>query len=126
MLINLIIMPIPIKKIIFVNYKLMKINKSKITYILCGASFWYYLGTHDRKHLKKIWYVKGLNVSQKFKPYPAWDLYAEPFIINQFSILFAIGNSFIKGMTSDNSTGVSSNIDTYVKNIEEELEIFNE
>ena len=113
-------------KIIFTNYKLMKINKFRVAYVLAGASIWYYIGTRDKRQLKILWYNKGLNVSQKFKQYPAWDLYAEPFIIRQFAILFTIGNSFIKGMTSDNTPDINSDIKTYVKDIKTELEIFDE
>lgn len=101
-------------------------NKNKIIYFVFGLSLWYYLGTYDREHLKKLWYVKGLNVSQKFKPYPAWDAYVEPFIIKQFSLLFSAGNSFINGMTSDNTSDISADITTYVKNVETDLRAFDE
>ena len=63
---------------------------------------WYYMGTLDKKDVRKISYSAGLYVSQKYKKYPMWDSYVEPLLIRQFTILDCIGHSFIKGMISDN------------------------
>lgn len=84
---------------------------------------WYYLGRHDRETVKRQMFNRGLNLSQRFKKYPAWDNYAEPLIINQASIIFTAGNSFIKGMISDNenSKEIIESIDIYKKDIEQDL-----
>lgn len=63
---------------------------------------WYLISNLDKTNTKKIAYDKGYNLSQKFKKYPSWDKYMEPFIINQFSFIFGVTNSFIKGLISDN------------------------
>jgi len=63
---------------------------------------WYYIGAHEKKDINKYMFTSGYNLSQKFKRYSVWDNYVEPFLIKQFAILFSGGNSFIKGMISDN------------------------
>jgi hypothetical protein len=98
----------------------------RITYVLCGSALWYYIGTRDKKLLKTTMYNKGYNLSQKFKLWPAWDIYAEPLIINQFSILFTAGNAFIKGLISDNENDIKSDIDKYVTEVKSELGDFGE
>jgi hypothetical protein len=98
----------------------------RFAYLICGAGMWYYVGTRDKKQLKIIMYNKGYNLSQKFKPYPAWDLYVEPLIINQFSVVFTAGNSFIKGLISDNDNEIKPNINRYVDEVKSELKVFEE
>ena len=63
---------------------------------------WNYIDHLDKNEIKKKAFNKGYDLSQKFKQYRAWDIYMEPFIINQFSFLFGVSNSFIKGLISDN------------------------
>ena len=63
---------------------------------------WNYIDHLDKDKTKKIAFNKGYELSQKFKKYKAWDIYVEPFVINQFSFLFGVSNSFIKGLISDN------------------------
>lgn len=89
---------------------------------------WFYIGACDRQTLKNNMYVKGRNLSQTFKPIPYWDRYAEPIIINQFSNIFAAGNSFIKGLISDNEDKESLNItlNQYRHDIDDELDTLNE
>ena len=84
---------------------------------------WFYIGSYDRQTLKSNMYIKGRNLSQTFKPIPYWDRYAEPIIINQFSNIFAAGNSFIKGLVSDNEDreSVNNSINRYRQDIDEEL-----
>ena len=100
-------------------------------------AFYIYFRTFSCLLGMKILYAKHIKASLKYmkmhtfsyilrEPYPAWDLYVEPFIIRQFAILFTIGNSFIKGMTSDNTPDINPDIKTYVKDIKTELEIFDE
>ncbi len=84
---------------------------------------WYYIGTRDRDTIRRNMYNHGLNVSQKFKKYPVWDNCVEPFIIRQCLILFTAGNSFIKGMISDNKNKfiVDREFDNLKKEIVKEL-----
>lgn len=63
---------------------------------------WSYLDNFDTDKYKTKAFNKGLELSQKFKKYSAWDNYAEPLIVRQFGFLFGVGNSFIKGLLSDN------------------------
>lgn len=63
---------------------------------------WIYISSFDKIDAKKSAYNKGYMLSQKFKKYPSWDRYMEPFIINQFAFLFGVSNAFIKGLISDN------------------------
>lgn len=74
---------------------------TKYVYIGLGIG-WYYMSNIDRAHAKKISFEKGHKLSQRFKKYPSWDKYMEPFMVNQFAFLFGVGNSFIKGLISDN------------------------
>lgn len=87
---------------------------------------WHKLGLYDLRTVRKKSYSAGLKTSQMFKKYPMWDKYGEPFLIKQFSIIFASSNSFIQGMISDNE-----NYDVVIKKVEEmrddikeELEIY--
>lgn len=84
---------------------------------------WYYLGTHDRELVKANMFNRGFNLSQRFKKYPFWDHAVEPLIVKQSSILFAAGNSFIKGMISDNdnSNELKDSLAIYKQEIEKEL-----
>ena len=87
---------------------------------------WYYLGTYDRQILRNDMYNRGRSLSQKFKLFPYWDRYMEPIIIRQFSTIFTAGNSFIKGMLSDNedADGVHITLTSYRHEIDDELETF--
>lgn len=100
--------------------KLFKINYKKLAYFM-GGCMWLYLGTFDQKYVKKKCYDKGLEVSQKFKLFPVWDGYVEPFIIRQFAVLFTAGNSFIKGMISDNVDHV--NVDIAIEELKNEVKV---
>ena len=68
---------------------------------------WYSLGYCDKENLKKNAYKSGYNISQYMKKYPTWDKYAEPFFIQQFSIIVSTGYSFIEGMISDNEDKIT-------------------
>jgi hypothetical protein len=74
---------------------------SKLKYIGMGLG-WYSIANLDRKEAKKNAYNKGYMLSQRFKNYPSWDKYVEPIVVNQFAFLFGVGNSFVKGLISDN------------------------
>ena len=89
---------------------------------------WFYIGTYDRNVLRNDMYDKGRNLSQKLKPIPYWDKYAEPIIIRQFSNIFTAGNSFIKGLISDNDDQDSLNttIEQYKHEIDDELDTLND
>jgi hypothetical protein len=50
----------------------------RISPYVIGPLTWYYLGTHDRTTIRRNMFNHGLNVSQRFKQYPAWDNYVEP------------------------------------------------
>src|SRR5271169_3540757 len=100
----------------------MKFRFKCIPYIIIPL-LWYYIGTHDKNVTRTIMFNKGLIMSQKFKKYPAWDNFVEPFMIRQFSILFSAGNAFIKGMVSDNDdkTIVNLALTELKENVQEEL-----
>jgi hypothetical protein len=86
---------------------------------------WYQVGTYNRNDIRDKMYNKGYNLSQQFKEYPAWDNYAEPLIIKQFSIMFTGGNAFIKGMLSDNDNKVNVNkiLNEFETTVSNEFEI---
>lgn len=63
---------------------------------------WGCLNMLNKDKVKLIAYNKGRNLSQRFKNYKSWDTIMEPLIIRQFSFLFGVSNSFIKGLISDN------------------------
>ena len=64
---------------------------------------WIKLAFMERDKVKKYTYNKGFYISQKYQKYYIWDKFVEPVIIRQWSIIFTAGNSFIKGMISDNA-----------------------
>ena len=82
---------------------------------------WNYLDNFDTDKTKKIAFNKGLELSQKFKKYDAWDKYAEPLIVRQFAFLFGVGNSFIKGLISDNVKS-NENIDETLIEMKKEID----
>lgn len=77
----------------------MKLYYLKMGMLFCGWNVLYLL---DKEKSKEISFKKGYELSQKFKQFTVWDNYVEPLIINQFSFIFSVSNSFIKGMISDN------------------------
>jgi len=85
---------------------------------------WYYVGTHDKEIVKRNMFNRGLNLSQKFKRYPIWDIIIEPLVVRRASIVFIAGNSFIKGMVSDNDNKeeINKSIAVYTEDIKEELQ----
>ena len=94
---------------------------------IIGAPFaWYNLGLNDKDDVRKSFFNKGRFVSQKFKKYPAWDNYVEPFVVNQFSILFTASHCFIEGLVSDNDNldEIKKDLDEMHKEIEEEFEFY--
>lgn len=86
-------------------------------------TMWYYSGTLNHENIKPYMFNKGFVFSQKFKKYPVWDNFCEPFIIRQSTVIFAGGNAFIKGMISDNENTevINKNLELYKKDIESEL-----
>jgi len=86
------------------------------------------MGTYDHNYVKHTMFNHGLALSQKFKQYPAWDNYVEPLIVRQSAILFTAGNSFIKGMISDNKNkdDINTSLADYTSHIKQELEEFKE
>ena len=86
---------------------------------------WYYIGTFDKQILRNDMYNRGRRLSQRFKPIKAWDKYVEPMIVRRFSIIFSGGNSFIKGLLSDNekSEALKHTIAEYKHEIKEELDL---
>jgi len=84
---------------------------------------WIMIGRVDNSSsVKKYAFIKGYNLSQKFKKYGLWDSCLEPLIVKQSCIIFMFGNSFIKGMISDNDENQRNLImEKYKKIIEEEL-----
>jgi hypothetical protein len=83
----------------------MKFFKKALIYssFTFGVPFlWYKIGLYDINNVRNKCFNAGINTSQKFKKYPFWDKYVEPFIIKQSAILFTAGYSFIEGMASDN------------------------
>ncbi len=101
--------------------KMLKMLKM-VTYASL-PTMWYYSGTLKHENVKPYMFNKGFTLSQKFKEYPVWDNFCEPFIIRQSTIIFAGGNAFIKGMVSDNeNTGViDQDLKLYKKDINDEL-----
>lgn len=77
---------------------------------------WGCLNLFNKDKVKLSAYVKGRNLSQRFKNYKSWDTIVEPLIIRQFSFLFGVSNAFIKGLISDNKPD---------RNIEKSLEELN-
>jgi len=84
---------------------------------------WYKLNYYDKNEVKRKSFMRGLELSQKFKKYPVWDKYVEMLMVRQFSILFIAGNSFIKGLVSDNENqkGVDKELDQMKKSIIDDL-----
>ncbi len=101
----------------------MKIKHVKYFMYSISPLIWYYIGTHDKKYTRITMYNKGKILSHKFKKYPIWDAYVEPFAIRQFAILFTGGNAFIKGMISDNenTTEINLAMEQFKNDINEEL-----
>lgn len=89
-------------------------------YIALGIA-WRQIDNFDTDIYKKKAFNKGLQLSQKFKKYPSWDKYAEPLIVRQFGFIFSIGNSFIKGLISDNKGDNESILET-IKGMKEQLD----
>ena len=87
---------------------------------------WQKLGLYDLRNVRRKSYAAGLKTSQKFKNYPVWDKYGEPFLIKQTSIIFACGNSFIQGMISDNEDYdiIIQKVEEMRDDIVEELKIY--
>ena len=83
---------------------------------------WNYIDNFDTDYYKKKAFNKGLQLSEKFKKYPSWDKYAEPLIVRQFGFIFSIGNSFIKGLISDNKDQDNDSIQETIKDMKNELD----
>lgn len=98
------------------------IKKRLVKFVPYAGLFlgWNYINYLDKDQTKKTAFNKGHDLSQKFKKYKAWDIYVEPFIINQFSFLFGVSNSFIEGLISDN--GPDKYLETALENMKEEVE----
>jgi hypothetical protein len=82
---------------------------------------WSYIDNFDTEKTKAKAFNKGLSLSQKFKSYSAWDNYVEPLIVRQFSFIFGVSNSFIKGLISDN-VGDNEVIDETLEEMKKEIE----
>ncbi len=93
----------------------------KLTPYIAFSIFWGLIDSKDANKIKQKAFDKGLNLSQKFKKYKAWDKYAEPLIVRQFAFLFGVGNSFIKGLISDN--GDNKIINESLNEMKKEIEI---
>ena len=104
-------------------YMLRLRNFAKYGSYIAGPTLWYYVGTYDKEIVKRNMFNRGFNLSQKFKQYPIWDNFIEPAVVRRSSIVFAAGNSFIKGMISDNQNTeeINKSIAVYKAEIEEEL-----
>lgn len=92
--------------------------------VYAGTAYvWYKLYQCDRKYVRTYMFNQGQNVSQKMKVIPYWDRYAEPFIIKEFGILFTAGNSFIKGLVSDNedTESIKNSLEKYNSDVEQEI-----
>ena len=85
---------------------------------------WYKLSQMKKSYVKKKMYIKGYNLSQRFKMYSFWDKYLEPFLIRQSAILFIACHSFLEGMTSDNENkdDVKESFEQFKKDVEDELD----
>lgn len=70
--------------------------------IICLTIAWYWIGYPEKDDIRKRFYKRGYNFSQRFKNYKLWDKYAEPLFISQFTTFFTAGHAFIEGMISDN------------------------
>ena len=101
-------------------------------YILYGFGaiglplIWRSIGLYDINNVRKRSYALGLRTSQRFKKYPQWDKYVEPFIIKQSHVAFTSANSFIEGMVSDNENidEIQQELDELRKKINEELDVY--
>ena len=82
---------------------------------------WGCLNLFNKDKVKASAYIKGRNLSQRFKNYKSWDTIVEPLIIRQFSFLFGVSNSFIKGLISDNKP--DKNIDKSLEELTKESSI---
>jgi len=84
---------------------------------------WYKLATMEKEFVRRYMYTKGRQLSEKFKLFPSWDKYAEPFLIRQFSIIFTGGHAFIEGMVEDNDDQdkVEEDLNELKNDIENEL-----
>jgi len=85
---------------------------------------WIKLCYSKKDNIKKYMHDKGLYVSHKFKGYKVWDSCIEPLFIKQCALLFTAGNSFLKGMISDNinQEEVQEEMEELYEYIQEEVE----
>ena len=82
---------------------------------------WGFLNIFDRERIKDRAFLKGYNLSQRFKTYKGWDEIVEPMLIRQFAFLFGVSNSFIKGLISDNEP--DKNLDDSLEQLKESIDI---
>jgi len=75
---------------------------SKYLAITVSVGTWIRMSFMDRRDVKQCMHQKGAKLSQKFQGYGVWDRFVEPWCIREFAVLFSAGNSFLKGMISDN------------------------
>ena len=85
---------------------------------------WIKLSYSKRENVKKYMYHKGWVISQKFKGYKVWDSCVEPLVIKQCGLLFTAGNSFLKGLVSDNinQEEIEEEMEDLYEYIQEEIE----
>lgn len=77
------------------------------------VSTWIGASRINKSAARDMAFQQGLSFSSKFRNVPGWDTIVEPCIIKQFGFLFSVGNSFMKGMISDNKTS----LDDELKNV---------
>lgn len=84
---------------------------------------WYGIGRLNKEDIRMNCYRRGYQLSQRFKNYPYWDKYAEPFCVSQFTNVFTAGHAFIEGMVSDNEdqTSIQKDLDKMKQDITNEL-----
>jgi len=93
--------------------------------LTAGTSLaWYKLGLYDINDVRERSFNAGVRTSQRFKKYPAWDKYAEPFIIKQSSVAFTAGHAYLEGMASDNADKkeIQEDLQELENKIKDELE----
>jgi hypothetical protein len=99
-------------------------SKKFCTKLVLVPLIWYGIGRPDKEKIRTNFHDKGYQLSQRFKNYPVWDRYAEPFFISQFTNIFIAGHSFLEGMASDNEnqSRIQKKLDEMDKNIKKEMD----
>jgi hypothetical protein len=71
--------------------------------VLPLVATWYASGKSNISRIRTVAYKAGVYASTYMRRIPGWDPVVEPMIISQMARVFVGMNSFIEGLTSDNT-----------------------